>query len=456
MIHKFFYKDRWLVFDVESAVLMQVDALTYALLDYYTPAGKRAAIPAQFYTRYGESEVEEALSEIDALISRGILFAEEEQIEPSFFEDGAVKALCLNVSHDCNLACRYCFASGGNFAMQRELMSLETAKKAVDFVVEASKTRRNIEIDFFGGEPLMNLSVVKAVVAYARELEKKTDKHFRFTITTNAVLLDEDTMDYLNETMDNVVLSLDGRAQVNDKMRQTRTGKGSYDIIIERITTMVKKREALHKDYYVRGTYTAYNLDFCEDVKHFLSLGFHQFSLEPVVEDASYPYAITKEHLPRILHEYERLCDLCLEKYSQGEDFHFFHFDIELGEEAPCAYKRRKGCSAGCEYVAVTPSGDLYPCHQFVGKQAYILGNVREGITQPALRMRFQQSTLDHKETCQSCFAKYFCAGGCLANAALLGSSMDEPYEISCIMHRKRIEMALYLKARLREMSAAK
>ncbi len=357
-----------------------------------------------------------------------------------------MKALCLHIAHDCNLACRYCFAEEGEYHGRRALMSYEVGKKALDFLIANSGSRRNLEVDFFGGEPLMNWQVVKDLVAYGREQEKIYDKRFRFTVTTNGVLLNDEIQEFINKEMDNVVLSLDGRKEINDAMRPFRSGKGSYDLIVPKFQKLARSRR--QEKYYIRGTFTRNNLDFGEDVLHFAQLGFKQISMEPVVGDESDPYAIREEDIPAIKEEYDRLAEIMIEKEKKGEGFTFFHFMIDL-DGGPCVAKRLSGCGSGTEYLAVTPWGDLYPCHQFVGQEEFLMGNVDEGIVKPEIADAFRSCSVYSKEKCRGCFAKFYCSGGCMANAHHFHGTIHNTYDIGCEMQRKRVECAIMMKAAL-------
>ncbi len=396
-----------------------------------------------------ETDLEEAIAEVKQLIENNSLYTKDIYQDAHNFVSNAnpvLKAMCLSVAHDCNLACKYCFAEGGEYKGKRELMSFEVGKKALDYLVKSSGTRRNLEVDFFGGEPLMNFDVVKKLVAYGRSLEKDHNKNFRFTLTTNAMLLNDDVTEFLNKEMSNVVLSLDGRKEVNDKMRVTPDGHGSYDIIVPKIKEFIKKRG--EKDYYVRGTFTRNNLDFASDIQEYLDLGFDKLSIEPVVTTAD--YGIHEEDIPKICEEYERLAKLYLDKYDEGKPFTFFHFMIDL-DEGPCIIKRLKGCGSGAEYVAVSPSGDIYPCHQFVGMKEFAIGNVDEGITNKEIPQKFQESCVYTKDKCDSCFAKFYCSGGCPANSWNFSKDINKVYEIGCKMQQKRVECAIMIKAHLAE-----
>ncbi len=355
-----------------------------------------------------------------------------------------VKALCLHIAHACNLKCEYCFAGEGEYHGDRALMSLEVGKKALDFLVANSGNRHNLEVDFFGGEPLLNFDVVKELVKYGRELEKTHDKHFRFTLTTNGVLIDDDVIAFANKEMDNVVLSVDGRKSIHDKMRPFRDGSGSYDKIIDKFKKVADSRN--QERYYVRGTFTHYNTDFVKDVLSLADEGFKQISVEPVVADPAEPYAITEDDIPVICEGYDELAREMLAREKEGKGFTFFHYMIDL-TGGPCVYKRLSGCGSGTEYLAVTPWGDLYPCHQFVGEEQFCLGNVNEGIKNTELVDKFKLCNVYAKPECRDCFAKFFCSGGCAANAYHSHGDINQPYEIGCKLQRKRVECALMLQA---------
>jgi uncharacterized protein len=349
------------------------------------------------------------------------------------------------VAHDCNLRCAYCFASTGDFQGGRELMPLEVAKAAVDFLIRASKHRRQLEIDFFGGEPLLNWDVVRETVLYAKQEAEKHGKVFRFTITTNGLGLNQEIEDFINEHMYNVVLSLDGRKEVNDHLRYTVGRRGSvYDTVVPKYQRLVQGRGS--KSYYVRGTFTAHNLDFSADVAHLSDLGFEQISVEPVVTSEAEEWALGEEHVPRILEEYERLADLYLERRDSGQPFNFFHFNVEL-KKGPCLYKRLSGCGAGYEYLAVTPKGELFPCHQFVGQEDYVLGSVWEGITNHDLPLQFKDAHVLNNPICRECWAKYYCSGGCPKNNVEVAGDFQGVDELSCILEKKRLECAFYIQA---------
>ncbi|HOG62437.1 MAG TPA: thioether cross-link-forming SCIFF peptide maturase [Sedimentibacter sp.] len=443
MIHVFNIKDLYFATDTSTGLVHAVDKIVFDLLmnEKFKDENKYS----ELYNEYGESTVREALSEIQYLIDNKMLYTEDikyvNTIKP------VIKAMCLNMTHDCNLRCEYCFASQGTYNGEKAFLSFETGKKAFDYLVKNSGNRKNLEVDFFGGEPLMNFDVIKKLVDYGRSLEKEYNKHFRFTVTTNGVLLDEEKMDYINENMDNVVLSIDGRKETNDRMRKTINKKGSYDLIVDNYKKFISKRGS--KDYFARGTYTSNNLDFSEDVKHMRELGFDKISVEPVVAKDEEKYALKKEHVDILKKEYEKLAEYYIESYkSKDRRFQFFHFNIEL-EGGPCIYKRSIGCGAGTEYVAVTPSGDLYPCHQFVGNEEFIIGNVEEGITNRALADKFKNVSVNDKPACRDCWAKYFCSGGCHANAYNFNKDFTVPYDVGCELEKKRIECAIYIKAKI-------
>ncbi len=464
MIHQYQNNGYSIVLDVNSGAVHVVDELCYdaiaqlaageepdlaALERPETLEGLQAALG----DRYESGQIREAWEDIKGLTREGRLFTRdvfEPMIDQVKQRKTVVKALCLHIAHDCNLACKYCFAEEGEYHGRRALMSYEVGKKALDFLIASSGNRRNLEVDFFGGEPLMNWQVVKDLVAYGRQQEKLHDKHFRFTVTTNGVLLNDEIQEFINQEMDNVVLSLDGRREVNDAMRPFRNGKGSYDLIVPKFQKLADSRN--QERYYVRGTFTRNNLDFSNDVLHFADLGFKQMSIEPVVGDESDPYAIREEDIPKICEEYDRLAKLMIEREREGKGFNFFHFMIDL-EGGPCVSKRLSGCGSGTEYLAVTPWGDLYPCHQFVGREEFLMGNVDEGITRPEIADEFRGCSVYSKEKCRSCFAKFYCSGGCMANAYNFHGTIHEAYDIGCEMQRKRVECAIMMKAALADAS---
>lgn len=448
MIHKYYLNGKYVLLDVNSGNVFSIDKITYDILDHY-PRLKVNEVIKLFHIEYLDKEIRECIKEIDFLISNNELFSEDIQVNPLELHKNTIKAMCLHISHDCNIRCKYCFASQGNFQGEKLLMSEEVGKKAIDYLIDNSKGRKNLEIDFFGGEPLLNMEVVKSLVTYARNQEKIYNKNFRFTITTNALLLNEDNMHFINDNMDNVVLSIDGRMNVHDTMRYTSKGKGTYEKVVEKIKDMVDLRG--DKDYYVRGTFTKYNLDFSQDVFHLAQLGFKNVSVEPVVTPPTEDYAITEKELPIILKEYENLAL----RYCQKEEslnFNFFHFNIDL-EQGPCIYKRISGCGAGCDYLAITPQGDIYPCHQFVGNTQYKLGDLDTGIVNSQKIQLFSEASLITKEDCNNCWAKYYCGGGCLANAYHSNGDVKIPDKIGCEMEKKRVECAIVVKLQQMELT---
>ncbi len=443
-IHKFFLNNRYIVLDVNSGGVHIVDKIVYDILDLYEE-NTLDNIVKMLEAEHGERAVVEAYNEINILINEGVLFSEEDDISKFVYNnENIVKAMCLHVAHDCNLKCNYCFASQGNFKGERSLMSLETGKKSLLYLAKNSGNRRNLEVDFFGGEPLMNFQLVKDLVAYGREIEKEYNKNFRFTITTNGVLLDDDKIDFINENMDNVVLSLDGRKEINDEMRKTITGNGSYDLILPKFKKMVEKRG--DKDYYIRGTFTNKNIDFSKDALDFYDKGFKKISIEPVVTSEEMDYALREEHLEEVLNEYEKFSKDYIDIKKKDKDFYFFHFMIDL-EQGPCIIKRSVGCGAGSEYVAVTPEGELYPCHQFVGEKEFLIGNVDEGVLNTDLREKFKKANVYNKEECRSCWARFYCSGGCHANAYYAHQDLSKPYKLGCDMEKKRIECSISILA---------
>ncbi len=447
-IHKYYLNNRYIVLDVNSGGVHIVDKIVYDILDYYKEESLNDIL-ARFSNTYDSKSIGEVYGEISELEKQGLLFSQGSDFTNiPYNEDNIIKAMCLHIAHDCNLTCKYCFASQGDFKGERSLMSLEVGKKALEFLVQNSGKRRNLEVDFFGGEPLMNFQVVKDLVSYGRKLEKQYNKNFRFTITTNGVLLDDDKIDFINENMDNVVLSLDGRKEVNDNMRRTINGQGSYDIILPKFKSMVEKRG--DKDYYIRGTFTNENLDFSKDILDFYNHGFKKVSVEPVVTSEEMDYALREEHLDKVLEEYEKLSKDYIDIKKRDKDFYFFHFMVDLSQ-GPCIIKRVTGCGAGSEYLAVTPEGDLYPCHQFVGEEGFRIGDVFNGIKNTSLRDEFKKTNIYNKEDCKDCWAKYYCSGGCHANAYYAHKDFMKPYGLGCEMEKKRIECAISILANLED-----
>ena len=449
MIHQYKNNGYNIVMDVCSGAVHVVDDVVYDAIAVYDKDGADAVVSALEGT-YPAEDIREALEEIEELKQDGVLFTEdvyEQYVKDFKSRKTVVKALCLHVAHDCNLGCKYCFAEEGEYHGRRAIMSYEVGRKALDFLIANSGNRRNLEVDFFGGEPLMNWEVVKQLVAYGRSKEKEFNKNFRFTMTTNGMLMTDEVVDFLNKEMANVVLSIDGRKEINDKMRPTRNGKGSsYDIIMPKFKKFAKSRG--DKSYYIRGTFTKYNLDFANDVLHFANEGFKEISVEPVVAAPEEDYAIHEEHLPQILEEYDRLAKEYIKRKKAGNGFNFFHFNIDL-TQGPCVAKRLSGCGSGTEYLAVTPWGDLYPCHQFVGQEQFLLGTVDTGITNTEVRDEFKLCNVYAKEKCRNCFARFYCSGGCAANSWNYDGSITGAYDIGCEMQKKRIECAIMIKAAL-------
>ncbi len=465
MIHQYINNGYYIIMDVNSGSVHSVDPVFYDAVKILSEEAKIAdmekpeklpeeaveLVKQRLSGTYPEEEIGEVLEDVQELIDKEQLFTEDiykEYVADFKKRKTVVKALCLHIAHDCNLACRYCFAEEGEYHGRRALMSYEVGKKALDFLIANSGNREHLEVDFFGGEPLMNWDVVKRLVEYGRSQEEKHHKKFRFTLTTNGVLLNDEIMEFCNKEMSNVVLSLDGRKEVNDHMRPFRNGKGSYDLIVPKFQKFAELRG--DKDYFVRGTFTNKNLDFGEDVLHYADLGFKKMSMEPVVAEPSEDYAIREEDLPQILAEYDRLAAEYVKRHKEGRGFTFFHFMVDL-KQGPCVAKRLSGCGSGTEYLAVTPWGDLYPCHQFVGKEEFLLGNVDTGVTNTAIRDEFKLCNVYAKEKCRDCFARFYCSGGCAANSYNFHGSITDAYDIGCEMQKKRIECAVMIKAALED-----
>jgi len=433
-----------MVLDVNSGAVHIIDELIWDLLDY-GPKFSWKEIKQNLNDKYPLETLKEGISEINKLIDAEMLYTPWNlEDKPVMQGEPVIKAMCLHAAHDCNLRCNYCFASTGDFKGERGLLDLNTGKKALEFLIKHSGHRRNLEVDFFGGEPLMNFEVIRQLVQYGRELEKQYNKQFRFTITTNGLLLDDETLDYINREFVNVVVSIDGRPEVHDRLRKTRTGTGSYGHIVPKAMKLAESRN--QKDYYVRGTFTKFNKDFDRDVLHLADLGFKQISVEPVVASEDEEYHLSFDDLPEINEAYDRLMEAYLERKKQGREFIFFHFMVDL-EQGPCAAKRSTGCGAGNEYIAVTPKGDIYPCHQFVGNEAFKMGNVHDGSFDYDMQQVFRASNVFTKEKCASCWAKFYCSGGCAANAYNFSGDINKPYELGCEMEKKKLECALALKA---------
>lgn len=450
MVHLYKLNGYNIVLDVFSGSVHAVDDVAFDAVSMYethTPEEIKKALSEKYKDEGVTSEdLDEVLSDIAELKADGKLFTEDQYADKAFdFKNRhtEIKALCLHVAHTCNLNCTYCFAAQGKYHGERALMSFETGKRALDFLVENSGKRRNLEVDFFGGEPLMNFEVVKQLVAYARSIEDKCGKHFRFTLTTNGVLLDDEVTEFANRECHNVVLSLDGRKEVHDRLRKTINGKGSYDTIVPKFQKFVKARG--DKGYYVRGTFTHNNTDFTNDIFHMADLGFTELSMEPVVCAPGEEYALTEEDLPVLFEQYEILAKEMLRREREGRPFTFYHYMLDL-TGGPCIYKRISGCGSGTEYLAVTPWGELYPCHQFVGDPKYSMGNIWDGVTNKALQDEFKLCNAYARLDCKDCWAKLYCSGGCAANAYHATGSITGTYHYGCELFKKRIECAIMLK----------
>ena len=451
MIHKYIMKGLYMLLDVNSGIVNVIDKLAYDVLDTYKGNNKEAVYTALAGT-YTRDELTETMDELDELIKEEMLFAPMcESFKVVADEKPVVKSLCLNIAHDCNLRCKYCFASQGDYdTNKRELMSFDVAKRAVDFLIKMSGPRQHCEIDFFGGEPLLNWDVVKQTVEYIESIQEKHNKIFKLTLTTNGMLLTQDKIDYVNEHKMSLVLSLDGRESVHNAMRPVAgSGAESYKYIAKNLINAVKQRHGL--EYYVRGTYTHKNLDFTKDVMAMSDLGFEHLSMEPVVGEEG-DYVLREEDWPALEKEYEKLADIYLERQLEGwgEKFNFFHFRMDL-YRGPCMAKRLRGCGAGHEYMAIVPNGDIYPCHQFVGKDGYVLGNVYDGLQNTEIPKDFRNTHVFSKPTCAECWAKFFCSGGCHANNITLGGDLETPYEFGCRLQKKRIECAIMIQAELEQ-----
>lgn len=451
MIHAYKMNGYNIILDQNSGCVHSVDDVAYDIITMYEDKSKDE-IKAFILDKYkdkedvNEEEIDFCFNDIDELIKDGRLFAKDtfEDVAKEFKKrQGVVKAICLHVAHDCNLACKYCFAGKGEYDGPKGLMSFETGKRALDFLIEQSGTRKNLEVDFFGGEPLMNWEVCKKLVEYGREQEKIHNKNFRFTLTTNGLLINDDVIEFCNREMGNIVLSLDGRKATNDAMRVSRNGAGSYDLIIDKFKKFANSRN--QENYYMRGTYTHNNLDFSKDIIHMADMGFKELSIEPVVCSPDEPYALKDGDLPTLKEQYQILADEMLKRYRKGNGFTFYHYMIDL-DAGPCIVKRVSGCGVGTEYLAVTPNGELYPCHQFVGDEKFLLGNIWDGITNKQVLEQFENCNVYSHKECKDCFAKLYCSGGCAANAYHTTGSVNGIYEFGCELHRKRIECAIMLK----------
>ncbi len=450
MVHQYKLGGYNIVLDVNSGCVHSVDDVAYDIIEMYEKKS-REEIKSAILEKYGSrpdvtsEDIEDTFSDIEELKSQGKLFTEDEFAAAAFDfkkRTTVIKALCLHIAHGCNLNCKYCFAGNGEYN-GKGLMSFEVGKRAIDFLIENSGTRHNLEVDFFGGEPLLNFEVVKQLVAYGRSLEKEHNKNFRFTLTTNGVLLNDGIMEFCNNEMSNVVLSLDGRPEVHDRLRTFPNGKGSYGLILPKFKKFADSRG--QKNYYIRGTYTHYNTDFASDIIHIADMGFKEISIEPVVAPPEADYALTEDDLPKLLSEYERLAFEMLKRRREGRPFTFFHYMIDL-TGGPCIVKRISGCGSGTEYMAVTPWGDLYPCHQFVDDPDYLLGNIWDGIKNTDICNEFKLCNVYAHEECRTCFARLYCSGGCAANAFHSTGSITGVYGLGCELHKKRIECAIMLK----------
>ena len=450
MVHQYKLGGYNIVLDTCSGSVHSVDDVAYDMIAMYGKEDEDriiAAMKEKYADRSDvtDSDLKDCLSDIEALVNAGKLFSEDayEQLAYDYKNNSnVIKALCLHIAHTCNLNCSYCFASQGKYHGDRALMTFEVGKQAFDFLIANSGTRKNLEVDFFGGEPLMNFEVVKQLVAYARSIEKEKGKNFRFTLTTNGVLLDDDVTDFLNREMNNVVLSLDGRKEVHDHFRRDYAGNGSYDRIVPNFQRFVEKRGG--KGYYVRGTYTHENTDFTNDILHMADLGFRELSMEPVVCPPGDPYALTEDDLPVLMEQYEKLSLEMLRREKKGEGFTFYHYMLDL-KNGPCIYKRITGCGSGTEYMAVTPWGELFPCHQFVGDPKYSLGNIWDGVTNKAVQDEFRHCNAYARKECKDCWARLYCSGGCAANAYHATGSISGVYEYGCELFKKRIECAVMM-----------
>lgn len=451
-IHKFKQGEDCYVIDINSGAVHIVDELVYDLL---ADEGlkKIEDLVAEFKDKYEEKEIREAYNELEQLIKEEILYSKDLYENIALASDNSesfIKALCLNIAHDCNLRCKYCFADEGEYKGCRKLMTAEIGKKAIDFVLEKSGPRKNIEIDLFGGEPLMAFDTIKEIVEYAKDQQKLHNKNIRFTMTTNATLLNDEIMDYLDKNMGNIVLSIDGRKDVNDKVRVRVDGSGCHDTIMPKIKKMVEMRDK-SKQYYARGTFTRENTDFFEDVKFLANEGFDEISIEPVVLPDEHPLSLREEDLPTIFEQYDKLYEEMLKRHREGKEFKFYHFNIDL-QGGPCVYKRISGCGAGHEYVAITPDGDIYPCHQFVGNESFKLGSL-EGNNElnKEIPKQFKSAHIYNKPECKKCWARFYCSGGCQANNYNFNGDMNIPYHLGCKMQKKRIECSIALKAKTME-----
>lgn len=457
MLHQYKLHGHNVVLDANSGAIHVVDPVAYDLIARYETSPREELIQT-LLDEYGhledvnEADLQACYADVEALKAAGKLFSPDPLADapPPMRGKSVLKALCLHVAHSCNLNCQYCFARQGNYRGEESLMSFEVGKRALDLLIAESGNRVNLEVDFFGGEPLLNWQVVKDLVRYAREQEPLCKKKFRFTLTTNGMLIDDDVIDFANREMHNVVLSLDGRREVHDHLRKNVAGDGSYDIVVPKFKRLVEARGG--KNYYMRGTFTHHNLDFTNDIFHMADLGFRELSMEPVVCDPSDPYALTEEDLPKIMEQYEILADEMAKRRREGRGFTFYHYMLDLAG-GPCLPKRLVGCGSGSEYLAVTPTGELYPCHQFVSESDFCVGTVWDGVRKPELRERFRDCNICHNPDCRDCWAKLFCAGGCAANAYHATGSIHGTYHYGCTLFKKRMECAILLEVESRKRS---
>lgn len=448
MIHQYKLNGHNIVIDTYSGSVHAVDDVAYDVISMFETADKEEIVRkiSENHKNITDGDILKCIDDVAELKASGQLFSEDiyaDKADVLKNKNSDIKALCLHVAHTCNLNCSYCFAAQGKYQGERALMSFEVGKRALDFLIENSGNRKNLEVDFFGGEPLMNFDVVKRLVEYARSIEKKHNKNFRFTLTTNGVLIDDDVIDFCNREMNNVVLSLDGRKEVHDRLRKDYNGNGSYDLIVPKFQKFVEKRG--DKSYYIRGTYTHKNTDFTNDIFHMANLGFKELSMEPVVCAPGEEYALTEDDLPVLFKQYEILAKEMLKRDSENRGFTFYHYMIDLSN-GPCIYKRISGCGSGTEYLAVTPWGELFPCHQFVGDEKYSMGNIYDGVTNTKMRDRFKKCNVYSRPECADCWAKLYCSGGCAANAYHATGDILGVYDYGCKLFKKRMECAIMMK----------
>lgn len=447
MIHQYKLNGHNIVIDTYSGSVHAVDDVAYDVISMFETADKEEIVRkiSENHKNITDGDILKCIDDVAELKASGQLFSEDiyaDKADVLKNKNSDIKALCLHVAHTCNLNCSYCFAAQGKYQGERALMSFEVGKRALDFLIENSGNRKNLEVDFFGGEPLMNFDVVKKLVEYARSIEKKHNKNFRFTLTTNGVLIDDDVIDFCNREMNNVVLSLDGRKEVHDRLRKDYKGNGSYDLIVPKFQEFVEKRG--DKSYYIRGTYTHKNIDFTNDIFHMADLGFKELSMEPVVCAPGEEYALTEDDLPVLFEQYEILAKEMLKRDSENRGFTFYHYMIDLSN-GPCIYKRISGCGSGTEYLAVTPWGELFPCHQFVGDEKYSMGNIYDGVTNTKMRDRFKKCNVYSRPECADCWAKLYCSGGCAANAYHATGDILGVYDYGCKLFKKRMECAIMM-----------